>query len=143
MRIDDVPAVVAIEQSSYRFPWTHGVFRDCIRVGYLCGVLEFDGKIGGYCIMSFGAGEAHVLNLCVSAAIRGQGFGRASMMFMKRAARERGARKILLEVRPSNVPAKKLYESMGFEEIGTRKNYYQSEQGREDAIVLQLMIPNR
>ncbi|MEM7283314.1 MAG: ribosomal protein S18-alanine N-acetyltransferase [Pseudomonadota bacterium] len=140
MRIDDVASVVDIERASYQYPWTHGVFRDCIRVGYLCTVLEFDGQIGGYCIMSFGAGEAHVLNLCIAQSIRGQGFGRASMSYMTEMARHKGARKVILEVRPTNTSALKLYRSLGFQQIGTRKNYYQSQAGREDAMVFELTL---
>ena len=137
---DDIPSVVEIERASYQFPWTPGVFRDCIRVGYFCLVLEFDQKIGGYCVMSAGAGDAHILNLCISHAIRGRGFGRSTLACLMRVARERNVDQMILEVRPTNVQALKLYQSMGFEQIAVRKDYYQAQEGREDAIVLAIML---
>lgn len=137
---DDIPEVVEIEQASYQFPWTPSVFRDCIRVGYFCLVLEIDRKIGGYCVMVAGAGEAHILNLCVNPTIRGRGFGRSSLNCLLQVARERSIDKMVLEVRPTNIHAIALYHSMGFEQIGVRRDYYQAREGREDAVVLALEL---
>ena len=61
----DVPVIVAIERAAYQFPWSEGIFRDCLRVGYVCRVVDVDGDMGGYGIMSVGAGEAHILNVCI------------------------------------------------------------------------------
>src|SRR5438067_1345350 len=71
MRATDVAEVVDIERSSYQFPWSEGIFRDCLRVGYVCRVVTLSRQLLGYGVMSVGAGEAHILNLCV-----GQAFGR-------------------------------------------------------------------
>ncbi len=76
MRESDVPAVIAIENESYPFPWSDPIFRDCLRVGYTCRVLEDRDGLCGYAILSMGAGEAHVLNICVDASLRGCGAGR-------------------------------------------------------------------
>ena len=79
MRELDVGAVVAIERQVYPFPWTAGIFSDCLRVGYHCAVLEFDVITVGYGIVASGAGEAHLLNVCVREEFRNRGFGRALM----------------------------------------------------------------
>ena len=62
----DVSEVFTIERASYQFPWSEGIFRDCLRVGYVCRVLTLESQVIGYGVMSVGAGEAHVLNLCVA-----------------------------------------------------------------------------
>src|SRR6202008_3206016 len=76
MRDADVPEVVVIERSSYQFPWSEGIFRDCLRVGYTCRVAILGQQVAGYGVMSVGAGEAHILNLCVGEAFRCRGLGK-------------------------------------------------------------------
>ena len=132
----DLPAVAAVERASYAFPWSEGIFRDCLRVGYLCRVAEVDGTIAGYGIVAMGAGEAHLLNLCVRADVRGRGLGRRMLRMLVERARQSGVEAVFLEVRPSNPGAIALYESEGFVRIGLRKGYYQAAGGREDALVL-------
>ncbi|HEU4485625.1 MAG TPA: ribosomal protein S18-alanine N-acetyltransferase [Povalibacter sp.] len=140
MTIPDVGSVAAVERASYQFPWSEGVFRDCVRVGYLCRVIEYRNEISGYGIMSFGAGEAHVLNICVQQQLRGSGVGRRLMEYLLDRARDEYMQDVFLEVRPSNAVAIRLYESMGFERIGQRKGYYQAVGGREDALVYKLAL---
>jgi len=135
MVLTDVPAVVAVERASYLFPWSEGVFRDCIRVGYLCRVVEFAGEVSGYGIMSYGAGEAHILNICIRSDLRNAGIGRRLMDFLLERARAADMRDVFLEVRPSNPIAIRLYETLGFTRVGVRKAYYQASGGREDAWV--------
>jgi ribosomal-protein-alanine N-acetyltransferase len=136
MRDDDVPAVMAIEVRAYPFPWTAGIFHDCLRAGYCCHVVERDGVLVGYGVMSAGAREAHILNVCVSPEERGRGYGRMLMERMIEQARRLQAEMMFLEVRPSNQVALHLYAQLGFNEIGTRNNYYPAERGREDALLL-------
>jgi ribosomal-protein-alanine N-acetyltransferase len=76
MRGSDVADVVAIERSSYQFPWSEGIFRDCLRVGYVCRVVTASRQVMAYGVMSLGAGEAHILNLCVAEGYRCRGVGR-------------------------------------------------------------------
>jgi len=140
MTIPDVAAVASVERASYQFPWSEGVFRDCVRVGYLCRVVEYRNEISGYGIMSFGAGEAHVLNICVRHELRGMSVGRRLMEYLLDRAREEYMQDVFLEVRPSNTVAIRLYESMGFQRIGLRKGYYQAVGGREDALVYKLPL---
>ncbi len=136
----DVSAVGMIERDSYGFPWSDGIFRDCLRVGYLCRVAEYRGTVVGYGIIALGAGEAHILNLCVSLDFRGQSVGRQMLTLLLERARQAGMSEAFLEVRPSNTMAIGLYQSLGFVEVGRRKGYYQASDGREDALVLKLQL---
>jgi ribosomal-protein-alanine N-acetyltransferase len=134
----DLPAVAAVERASYPFPWSEGIFRDCLRVGYLCRVADLDREIVAYGVLAMGAGEAHILNLCVSEDLRGRGVGRQMLMLLLERARQAGMEAVFLEVRPSNPRAIALYQSVGFVQVGLRKGYYQAEGGREDALVFRL-----
>jgi [ribosomal protein S18]-alanine N-acetyltransferase len=138
MREGDLPAVNQLERAAYLFPWSEAIFRDCLRVGYFCRVLEAGGSLAGYAIMSLGAGEAHVLNLCLRADLRGCGVGERFLTWLLHQARTAGQDWAFLEVRPSNRPAIRLYERLGFQPVGTRRGYYQAVGGREDAIVYRL-----
>lgn len=136
----DLKTVVAIEKSAYEFPWSLGIFRDCLKVGYCCWVGEVDGAIVAYGILSLGAGESHVMNICVAPQTQRQGYGRKMLQKLMELARQHKAEMMLLEVRPSNALALRLYRRMGFNEIGVRKGYYPSKKGREDALVLARML---
>jgi ribosomal-protein-alanine N-acetyltransferase len=140
MRGLDVAEVVAIERASYQFPWSDGIFRDCLRVGYVCRVVTLSRQVMAYGVMSFGAGEAHVLNLCVGEAHRCRGVGRRLMTVLLERANAAGMGEAFLEVRPSNTTAIRLYQSMGFEQVGMRRGYYQAAGGREDAAVLKRVL---
>lgn len=139
----DVPSVVAIERASYQFPWSEGIFRDCLRVGYVCRVACVGDEVVGYGVMSVGAGEAHILNLCVNGHFRCRGVGRRMLEYLVERARTAGVGEAFLEVRPSNTAAIRLYQSVGFEQVGIRRGYYQAVGGREDASVLKLALPGR
>jgi ribosomal-protein-alanine N-acetyltransferase len=132
----DLPEVAAVEQLSYAFPWSENIFRDCLRVGYTCRALDLSGRIIGYGVMSVGAGEAHILNVCVRDEFRNLGFGRRLLEHLLERATAAGVAEAFLEVRPSNLAAIRLYQRLGFEQIGIRRGYYQAPDGREDAIVL-------
>lgn len=143
MAEDDVRTVIAIERESYEFPWSEGIFRDCLRVGYFCRIAMLATEIAGYGIMSAGAGEAHILNVCVRRSLRSRGIGRAVLEHLLSRAAATGSSEAYLEVRPSNVTALRLYRVLGFEPIGVRRGYYQAVGGREDAIVLKLALRGR
>ena len=139
-RESDVPEILRIERLSYPFPWTEGIFRDCLRVNYTCRVAEIGLVAVGYGILSVAAGEAHLLNLCVAEAYRCRGIGRRLLAHLLLAAGNAGAGEAFLEARPSNTSAIRLYQSLGFTQIGMRRGYYQASDGREDAIVLKRRI---
>jgi ribosomal-protein-alanine N-acetyltransferase len=136
MTESDLTGVMEIERSAYPYPWSQGIFRDCIRVGYSCWVAEHDSSINGYGVMSIGGGEAHILNLCIRPRAQGRGLGRRLIIHLLHIAKMHHAETAFLEVRPSNGIALKLYDSIGFNEVGIRKAYYPAEHGREDALVL-------
>ena len=136
MAHDDLPMVSDIERRSYEFPWSHGVFRDCLLAGYHCVVLERNGRVAGYGILSVAAGEAHILNLCVDPNYRSHGYGEQILDAILVQSRAANVREIFLEVRPSNVTALALYRKKGFHKVARRPAYYQATDGREDAAVL-------
>lgn len=142
MTTADLRDVMAIERASYPFPWTEGIFRDCLRIGYLCRVLiNARDTVTGYGVLSHGAGEAHVLNICVAAGYRRRGLGETILLQLIDDARQLHADTLLLEVRPSNTAAIELYRKLGFNEIGLRKNYYPAaHNAREDAIMFGLVL---
>ena len=135
MHKDDLPRVIAIEIRAYPYPWTLGIFSDCLRVGYSCFVAEDDKAVVGYGVISTAAGECHILNLCIDVELQGCGYGRELLHFLMKAADEKNVSDVFLEVRPSNKHAIQLYESIGFSEVGVRKGYYPADKGREDAVI--------
>ena len=140
MRATDLAEVAAIERSSYQFPWSEGIFRDCLRVGYVCRVISVSRRVVAYGVMSFGAGEAHILNLCVAEEYRCRGVGKRLLASLIERATAAGMTEAYLEVRPSNTVAIRLYLSVGFEQVGMRRGYYQAVGGREDAAVLRRVL---
>jgi ribosomal-protein-alanine N-acetyltransferase len=136
MQPTDLRSIAGVERAAYEFPWSLGIFRDCLLAGYYCLVLDVDGRVSGYTIMSIAASEAHVLNLCVHPDVQHLGYGRRLLNALLKKARDSNVEKVFLEVRPSNTVALALYHSVGFEEVGVRPGYYQARQGREDAVIL-------
>ena len=140
MRDADLDEVMRIEVRAYPFPWTRGIFRDCLHANYPMWVQERAGRMVGYGVLSIAADEAHVLNLCTSPDHEGEGLGRRMLQALLRIARGHGAQRVFLEVRPSNPRAIALYERNGFNEIGRRPRYYPAHDGREDAIVMAMEL---
>ena len=140
LALADLDTVMDIESRAYNFPWTQGIFRDCLRVGYCCWCYENDGFIQGYGVMSDAAGESHILNITVRPESQRLGIGGKLMKHFLQLARRHDADIVMLEVRPSNASAISLYEKLGFNEIGVRRNYYPSDDGREDALFLALSL---
>ncbi|MGA9421629.1 MAG: ribosomal protein S18-alanine N-acetyltransferase [Rhodanobacteraceae bacterium] len=140
MRDYDLDEVAAIEFGAYEFPWTRGIFRDCMRAGHECWVLARAREIVGYGVLSVAAGEAHLLNACIASSSRRQGLGRRLVQRLLDLARWNGAERVFLEVRPSNHAAIALYQSLEFNEIGRRPNYYPDGRGREDALLMAIEL---
>jgi ribosomal-protein-alanine N-acetyltransferase len=133
---EDLKQTSDIERRSYDFPWSHGVFRDCLLAGYNCIVIERVDLVVGYAILSVAAGEAHILNLCVDPKHRHQRYGERLLDEVLIRARRADVNEIFLEVRPSNTAAIALYKKKGFHQVTQRPAYYQAKDGREDAAVL-------
>jgi ribosomal-protein-alanine N-acetyltransferase len=140
MYADDLDEVMRNEVRAYDHPWTRGVFLDCLRGGYECWVITDAMGILGHGVLSCVAGEAHLLNVCVAVEHQGKGLGRMLVDHLVHRSRIRAAEVVFLEVRISNTVASALYESVGFNEIGRRRNYYPAANGHEDARVLALQL---
>lgn len=136
MQPDDFPDVMRHELECYPFPWTCGIFADCLGAGYPCWVVaDPAGEVIGHAVLTCALNEAHLLNLTIARAEQGKGYGRAVLQRLLTWLAEAHADVVFLEVRPSNSVAQRLYRSLGFELIGMRRGYYPAEHGREDAMV--------
>jgi ribosomal-protein-alanine N-acetyltransferase len=140
MREEDLDEVIAIESVIYSHPWTRGNFLDSLRAGYECRTLRLGSALVGYFVLMAAAGEAHLLNLSVSAEYQRNGHGSGLLQEAAALARKLGARSLFLEVRPSNRGAQALYTRFGFRKVAVRRGYYPAHTGREDALVLTLSL---
>ena len=136
----DLDAVLLIEQKSYPIPWTRGVFEDCLRVNYPSWVLAEDDELIAYILFSVGADEAHLLNICVSPEYRKHGHAKLFLVDRMNLLKTKNVHTVFLEVRVNSLPAIALYESLGFERIGLRKDYYKTLDGKEDALTYILSL---
>lgn len=144
----DVEAVYAIERTVHITPWSKQIIHDCVAVGYDCRVLELSNEVQstqktivGYIISRYNHREYHILNLCITKAMQSQGVGKQLLQaILDSLIKDNLADTILLEVRPSNTPALRLYKRLGFEPIEIKKEYYKDSISTEDAIVLKKII---
>ena len=136
MTLDDLDAVMALELRAYPFPWTRAIFSDCLKHGYSGWLYEQDGWLQGYAMLMFVLDEMHLLNICIAPEQQGQGLGSGLLKTLEHIAGTFNAETCFLEVRQSNFAAIRLYLNAGFNEVGLRKGYYQTEFGREDGIVM-------
>ncbi len=141
MTIADLDDIATVEQQIYPFPWSRGNFADSLSAGYSGWVLrDAGGRLVAYSIMMFAIDEAHLLNLSVAEHAQRRGLGWRTLEWIAEVARGHGAQTLLLEVRPSNPAALRLYERYGFERVGIRRGYYPARDGREDALVMRVML---
>lgn len=138
MTWDDITPVVALEQVTFSSPWSREAFETELASNVMARyvVLEVEGKVAGYAGMWIVVNEAHIMNVAVEAPLRGRGLGELLMRHMLEVAAKNGAERMTLEVRRSNMTARKLYDKLGFVESGVRAGYY-SDNG-EDALLLWL-----
>ena len=151
MTVADLDSVLAIESVSHIHPWTKGNFSDSLAAGHwaYCVRPQLSDAIKGsyldpeilwaYCILFPAVDELHLLNITVSPKLRRLGIGIKMMNAIEGVAAQQNMPRIILEVRPSNESALKLYQSLRYEQIGLRKNYYPVDLSsglREDALVL-------
>ena len=139
MTMAHVPDVVRVEQSAYSHPWTHDNFVSSLASGYHMPVWFQDAHLLGYLVAMRGADEVHLLNITVSPGFQRRGWGSHMLQTLLDWSRERGVHAVWLEVRASNLGAIALYQSLGFEHQGERKNYYPlALNQRENAVVMGL-----
>ena len=136
----DLDRIMEIELAVYPYPWTRGIFTGCLRVGYECWGLQSGETLIGYFIQNHAAGENHLLNLCIASEWQRQGFGSLLLGHATMLARRQNCFCIFLEVRPSNLAGIQLYEKNGFKIYGERPDYYRSDGGKENAIVMKLEL---
>ncbi|MBO8128789.1 MAG: ribosomal protein S18-alanine N-acetyltransferase [Peptococcaceae bacterium] len=136
MRADHINMVAEIERLSFANPWPVQTLEFELFYNELAHyvVAVVDGKVVGYGGFWMVLDDAHVTNVAVHPDYRGKGLGRRLMLEIMRRARELGALRMTLEVRPSNTIARKMYNDLGFVERGRRPRYYQNNQ--EDAIIM-------
>lgn len=143
MRPEDLDEVMRIETAIYPFPWSRGNFNDSLRAGYdAWRFVDDDGRMLGYGVLMWAPDEVHLLNLSVAPAWQGRGLGERFLRCVADDVQRRGATALLLEVRPSNDKALRLYQRVGMQRIGLRRDYYPYVNGkREDAIVMRCALP--
>lgn len=132
----DLKAVADLTHRADPFGWTLRNFSDAHASGNTLTVLTVDGVTSGIAAVMHVLDESELLEIAVQPAMQGRGYGKALLAQAIALARRNGAVRMFLEVRESNARARKMYTSFGFEETGRRRNYYPTENGREDAILM-------
>jgi [ribosomal protein S18]-alanine N-acetyltransferase len=135
LAIDDLTAVMALEQSAHTHPWRQSSFEDCLKGRHQCWLAEHDGTLVGYVVVTYGGGDSELLNISVAPSWQRRGIGRCLLQFALDAVRAH-ADMMFLEVRVSNRKAIELYSRLDFFEVGQRRNYYPTSNGREDALLM-------
>lgn len=137
---NDLAAAYAIELRSHAFPWSEKTFASNQGERYFNLRLDVDGKLAAFAVTQVILDEATLFNIAVDPAYQRQGLGKALLEHLIQELEKRDVFTLWLEVRASNVAARTLYESLGFNEATVRSNYYPAKEGREDAIVMALPL---
>jgi ribosomal-protein-alanine N-acetyltransferase len=137
--LDNYRAAYSIHQGSHLFPWSEKVFADCLTPPYF-GIYIHDGKPIGYAIGMQVLDEVTLMDVAIQPEARGKSWGTQLLKQFVHVSKSSKAAKIWLEVRASNIAAIHLYKRFGFEVVETRLNYYQSPNGKEDALIMVLDI---
>lgn len=136
MKPSDLDEVYRLEVANYPVPWSKAIIKDCIQSDYHSILLKNNDSVIGYAFLMTAYDESHLLNMCVDISQQGNGLGRKLLKYLENICIYSQSKSFLLEVRKSNPLAHSLYQSFGFEQIGVRKNYYRTVDGREDAVVM-------
>ena len=141
MLLTDLDKVLSIEQHVHAHPWTRGNFTDALNSGYVCRIFMREGEMLGYAVLMPAMDEAHLLNISIAAEHQRRGLGATLMHEIMNIARSLNMRRVILEVRPSNLAALGLYRHAGCAELALRRGYYPAaNNGREDAIVMEYLL---
>lgn len=140
MRADDVETVVAIESEAFTTPWQPQTFLDLLDRPdvELIVMEEATEEVIGYAVLWCILDQGELANVAVAPSRRGRGLGRYLIGRVLQVARDRGVRKLYLEVRASNERAAELYRAFGFEEVGVRRDYYAHP--KEDARIMMATV---
>ncbi len=145
MKDSDIENVYSIETNVHIAPWSKDILRDCVLVGYDCRVLEINNGdssiLAGYIISRINNNSCHILNLCIAKPLQSKGLGRKLLQtVLYSLSKYTQTESVILEVRPSNSAALHLYETMGFEKVEIKKDYYKDKNTVEDAILLKKLL---
>ena len=138
MTLEDIPAVVELDRTSFSLPWPERSFRFEVsdNPASRCWVVEADGRVVGMAVAWLFVDEAHIATIATHPDYRRQGIARKLLTFILESALREGARSSFLEVRESNSPAQEMYRKFGYVEVGRRRRYYKDND--EDAILMNL-----
>ena len=136
MEAKDLCRVTAIEKETFSIPWSEKAFSDSMNLPYTIYLVAEtpDAQIAGYCGLYQVFSEGEITNVAVAPAYRRQGVAGTMLTQLLEQGKHRGIESFFLEVRRSNLSARRLYEKLGFCGDGIRKNFY--EKPREDAVIL-------
>lgn len=137
---DSLDAMLQLEQAAHPVPWSRQLLADCFGERYFSGSLWLGQELLGFYIADQILDESTLMNICVTPPWQGKGLGRQLLARYVESATARHIAQLWLEVRASNHSAQRLYLSSGFVELGRRKAYYSSAQGREDAVIMQKVL---
>jgi len=142
MQESDIEKIMVIERQVQECPWNEKIFVDCLKVGYQGYLIRHNvsRQIVCFSFYSFAADECHVLNLATDTAFQRQGFAKILLQYCLEIYRQKNITRCYLEVRESNLIARELYENLGFTIAGIRRDYYPTSDGREDALVMSLVV---
>lgn len=141
MTQSDIDAVYSIEMAAHRAPWPRDILAECVHAGFDCRVVEShegnEVSLIGYVMCRYTENSCHILNLCVTPPLQGKGYGQLLLQDLIDSPAEAFVYKLVLEVRPSNIMANRLYKKMGFQQTGLKRGYYRDNQAIEDALILE------
>ena len=137
---NDLSAIELIENEVHAYPWTRGNFLDSIKSNHTCLMMKVNDEIIGFTVIMFVLDECHLLNISIKKSMQKQGYGSHLLNEVIRRANLACSKTIYLEFRVSNQAAINLYDKHGFNEISIRKDYYRAKEGREDAVLMGLVI---
>ncbi len=138
---DNAAAAFVLQHACHVYPWSETTFLSCLTPPYSAEQAYLHGQLCGYYVLLMVADEATLMDIGVDAQFRGQGLGRALLTRVLQRCHQAGMQTLWLEVRVSNAAAIELYRSAGFSLIERRKGYYVAEDGKEDALIMCLKLP--
>ncbi len=142
IKYSHIPLLVEREAASTPYPWTQSMLEGSVQSSANCCRIIIADQTIGYWVVQSVADEAELLNFVIFSPYQSQGFGRNVVERLKVVLAKQKIKTILLEVRTSNIPARRLYQAAGFIQMGKRKQYYRTEimlstPEKEDALILQ------